>query len=307
MSENSKGSEVQTQVDTGKYVRFYYSLVIDYVIPRRPPIMKCSDDEWNNDFCERIAADIDRKLHPNYDLVVFKSCEKQLQESATWKINFDISRLHYFSDLDIFEPRKNYSGFKIKSRPLSKVKKEILQDLIDALCSEYNIVDLTLRFVTSRTFLITMYFSGYAMVEHIFTTNEIQDSGSVKEAIEQFEYDMCSAFDSYFELISTNVMRRRANNLYKFELYVSRPFPLSENDFYGDMTRIDSINGEEVDSEVEIDNKREVLRSCISNLKYELAAYIDEVCLPVGSEIVRFDVHYFDQSDDYSWYENLIS
>lgn len=298
-----------------KFARFYFTLAIDFVLPDKPKINKLSgkryaesEDVWFTECCESLASTIEGKLSAKYDGVVFKHYERNLKGKNVFTIYFVISKLQSFKETDIIFPRKGNIGFKIKVRPLSLAIKEIRSHLYNSLCYDYYISGLSLKFVTSRSFGFEMYFEGVIVVEHEFTADEIRDAEGVSNAIEQFSNDVVSAFEgSSFDLSPPRGKRRSADNRYVFTLSTTRVYGFGENDVYGDLTHIDCDMDAAKKSDMDIDNTKDAVDSCVFSIQSELSE-ISEIVLPADVYLISSNLNLVDQDDEvYGCVDELIT
>ena len=289
---------------TGKAVRFYFELALTYVLPLKPARSRSpgrrsavSEDEWNIGCCESLCMQLQDRLTAEYDPIRFKTYERLSSENNVFKIVFAISKCHEFSASDIFTPRKERTGFKIKARPLAKALESIRSHIHDRFCNTYYVSDLSLKFLTSRDFVFQIYFSGTLVVEREFTPAEIRENEGVVNTLEHFNDDISSDLEHYgFGISPESTLRRTRNNRYTFEVDATRYFGFGENEVVGDLALLEKNASAYEVASYGIDNSDAALDSRISDLKLELGNALES--LPEGVKLIGFEFSFVDQDDD---------
>jgi hypothetical protein len=282
-----------------KEVRFYFEVGINFVFPEKPKKYTSSDDEWITELCWVLCENINRKLSFSFDDAQF-SRFKQLELNANvFTIYFTISKCHKFTSNEIWSPRKEYNGFKIKKKPLLKARESIEAIIRISLPKYYFIDALSLKYIASRDFVFEIYFGGFVTVKKKFSPKEICDGGGVSYALEFFFEEMISALEGcgLEGDITQTTARRNSNNEYVFEVSKTSYYGFSENNVAGEMALLEHNMSIDEIQMIGIENENDALQDTVTNAKAE-SVYRVEQCLPVGVDLLSFDFDFIDQDDD---------
>jgi len=294
-------SNITTMEDImkNKPVRFYFELGIDYVFPVKTSTYSGSDDEWFSYRCELLSDDIQKKLPASFDEIIFCRFTRFSSDMNFFTIFFSISKCHDFIPNDVCLPRKSDIELKIKKYPLLKVKESIETEISNSLCTQYYISDISLKYIASRWFIFEIYFGGFITVERIFTSDEIHNSGGVREALSEFVEEMVVAIGEcgLDGDISQTITRRNRENQYVFEISLTSHYGFNERDVDGEMGLLrHNMNIDDIRM-IGIDNKSKALDVIVSDVKCGYRNLL-EGGLPADVSILKFGFDFIDQDDD---------
>ena len=286
-----------------KPVRFYFCVDIACLIPPHPGKKRVSvhTQEWAKQCLNEVEKIIRNELSVEVFSVAYRKHELINAATQIYDAEFIISALHYFSPNEIFSPRENYGGFRVRARPLLKTIKVLQSKIADKLSKFYHLKNITYQYHASRFFGWEIYFGGFLTIKHFISDAEVRDvGGSVAGAIDQFESQVNDVLEEVGWTGSCKTRKRRKDGAFQFEVAATRIFSFAEDQIVGDVANLTSDMSSEEATELGIDFRDENIAIFTDSEKFVLQEMVEQyfnvVELDVG--FVDYDEEIYDISEE---------
>jgi hypothetical protein len=219
------------------YVRFYFGVSISYLMPPNPygKHDHAPEEKWARRCFKRLQADIAAKISKEGFEVAYRKHTTIDDALRLYAADFVVSALHPFPAAQLFTPRKGFSGFRVRTKPFSKVKTIFARKIADSLKTDYVVNAIAYEYAASRNFVYEVYLGGTLKIEHVISPNDISDSeGSVRTAIEYFNGEVADFLQTHgWDAFPETTARRPKDGVYEFELYQGIFLGFPENEVFG--------------------------------------------------------------------------
>ena len=289
-----------------QYVRFYFGVSISYLIPPNPYGKRdhVADENWADRCLERLRADIEAKISKEGFEVAYRKHATINGALRLYAADFVVSALHPFPAAQLFTPRKGFSGFRVRTKPFSKVKTIFERKIADSLKMDYVVNAIAYEYAASRDFVFEVYLGGTLKIEHVISPSDVSDSeGSVRTAIEYFNSEVADFLETYgWDAYPKTTSRRPKDGVYEFELSQTMHLMFPENEVFGNMILMEKDMPQSEASILGIDCRDDSLAEAVSAaedyLRYLIELESEYSVTELTVEFVDYDEELYDYSNE---------